>query len=222
MRQEYFLTMPLRDLFRGMRQVGRRADALGAVPAALRAGFKRIEARLVPSLKDALHAHDLRAAAAWVATGTGSDGTGSDGTGSEAAFLKVLAHLWDKSVAEQDRAVVIYSELLAQRRLHSLPAGSTGPARAAAILRALRDSHVFGPAPGLPLPLDAADQDHLDSLLAAVLIWLLAERETTLAAESWLFDLAVVLVGSDLPRLQASLADPAQLADLLQDLAGQL
>lgn len=211
MPQEFDLTMPLRDLFRGIGHMGRRADALGALPGALRGRLKELEARVASSLKGALTLEDIAQASAWLQTGKGSD----------AAFLKTLAHLWDRACSAREADGPIYSELLAQRRLAALEPALHGPAiqgpeRAIAAWRALRSGHIFGPAPGLPLALSAEDQDHVDTTLAAILIWCMAERESTLAAESWLFDLATVLATNALPDLRAS--DGAALAALAEQL----
>ncbi|GIX13456.1 MAG: hypothetical protein KatS3mg118_1415 [Paracoccaceae bacterium] len=214
------LSMPLRDALRGLAGVADLTEELleplrRAVPAPVLDALRALEGRGARLLEAGISEADIGAAAAFLA---GPSARRSDAF----ACARVLAFAWDH-LRRREEPSLLLSEVLTAARLGTIADRTAGPPmRAAQLVLALRDAHVAGRIPGLPVTLDEGEKAAIELRLCGLAVWLLAERGTSLAEEVRLLDLADALVAAESARLRAAMGDPAALAQALHEISDHL
>lgn len=219
------LQMPLRDAFRGLSTLAglteEAFEPLGSVlPERVRSNlaetFRRIEGMGADAIRANVSLEDIRQA---VAALTGK----ARRLGNLKRCAIVFAFAWDRAFEHEDIHPLL-SETLASARLSQTKgaSGSSPGKNAATILRLLRDTHVAGGVPGLPLGLSESERTVIDLHLFAITIWLLSVRAATMDEEMQLLDMALALTCVFEREVMASINDHDTLAATLDHLSEHL
>jgi len=221
------LTMPLRDVLRGVTSVAdvteevlEPAAALlpGPVQATFRSALATIEGAGSRAVTPVIDHGDIDRASAFL--------QGSD-TSREAleTFVNVLTYVWERSLSKNaDHPHILFSETIATASLMVKGRGEAASsyARTAAILMALRQANAASRLPGTPIAPSDDERAFIDQTLLSGCVWLLSDRAPDLAEEERLLDLASTLVQALAGDVAAGFADQDLLAEHLQSLADHL
>lgn len=213
------LTLPLRDLVRGVRQKtsaprAMLAPALDLLPGPLREIIKDL------SRSDDQSGHGTRAIrqpqmaviASSAAALRGEAAAASDTATAAAYAINVLLH------ARKARDLLVSETILAlcwHEARHQ-------PFAAATYLHALFDREPFGVAPGLLHSDPTLGSDERLRICIAVVLWLLADHNDEGIEEFELVKIAGWLAADCLEASKAKLDNPEQLQTMLIDIAGRI
>lgn len=218
------LRMPLRDMARGMaglasfgEQAVRNAPQILPLPLEklLRSAIKDVEAAATRNLNPDITQAEVLSASHFVV---------GDGTDAH-AFVHVLASGWEQLRSSRKNTIELFSETIATTRMTIDGGGGrlgAGPLHASGLLDLLRKSAAIGRPPGLPNQRASAEQAEVDINLFAVMLWLLAARPETLAAEQSLLELSAILTGVHKAAIIGAMGDRQALAIQLASLSEQL
>ncbi len=217
------LRMPVRDFVRGIAgfaNIG--AQAVRNVPSILpqpveerlRTAIMELEAAVAQILRADITTADILCASRFV-IGDGADAP---------CLVRVMAYAWEQLRSSRRNTRDLFSETVAATHLalEGTAALGSGPARACRIVGLLRRSGAIGMPPGLPLHRKSAEQEEVDLCLFAMVLWLLAERPETIAAEDNLLELSAILTLVHRAEVIASMDDGQALAFQLASLSEQL
>lgn len=130
------------------------------------------------------------------------------------AFARAASFGFEVALARLGRADLMASETLAAVAWRS--AGGTGPEAAARLVLALEQAHVAGLVPGTPLGIGTGEARVLRLAGAAVLLWMLVERDVR-DDEAGLLGLCLDVIGTIEAEVLAAGAE--DLARMLQQYA---
>ena len=213
------LKAPLRDALRGAAQMAGKADEAltpfkSALPdpvrTALREMVNSFEGGAKALLGPRITAQTIADAAAFL---NGS----AVNAATAAASAKVLAFAWD---SRPETSGIMLSEALTGICLTTL--GGETDHHAARVLLALRQAHVAGELPGLPVQPAPEALTQRDMHLAGLATWLLASRAETIEAETELLDLALALTAAYRTEILSAMDSLEDLSERLTTMAGHL
>lgn len=232
------LTMPLRDLRRGLMEAGRlprdlfrplvrpsdQAAAGTALPRALPRALPGPAREALALLRDAARRAEGRVFDAdapvpgEIARAAGALRTA--GRASDRTLARVVSFAIERVLADLPRARLLVSETVAAAVLAALPSRQgDGADRAARIALALLAGHAVGPVPGTPVPIAAEDRPVAMHAVHAALLWLLAERPDAGSDEPALLELCLRLTEGMAGEIDGAFASADRLAAELRALA---
>lgn len=221
------LSMPLRDVLRGVTSVADVTEEIlepaaallpGPVQATFRSALATVEGAGARAITPVIDHSDIDRASAFL---QGSDTS----RGALETFVNVLAYVWERSHSKTtDHPHVLFSETIAAASLVVKGRGEpvSPRVRAAAILMALRQANTASRLPGMPIAPSDDERALIDQTLLSGCVWLLSDRASDFSEEERLLDLALALVQALASDVTAGFADQDLLAEQIQSLADHL
>ncbi|WP_394689340.1 hypothetical protein [Hoeflea sp.] len=139
-------------------------------------------------------------------------------------FCRVFVQAWSRLLSLSSSKHLIVSEIVVAGGFERgwMKPGNTPEDTAANIVLSLRTMRAAGRFPGTPFPTSAEEQSDIDLTLYATVLWLLADREGSIAEENRLLELSFAFTTAQKDAVTSSLQAREALAISLQDLAEQL
>ncbi|MEM7613935.1 MAG: hypothetical protein AAF245_02750 [Pseudomonadota bacterium] len=215
------LSMPLRDVLRGLRGASVGAEELlepagKLVPGPLRDIMRSVMHAAEDAGREVLQAaiptaDEIADAAAY---------TARDGPRPERRVMaRVLTYGIESYLGRYTEDAMLVSETVTAVALQDVMSGPAPEGRAAGLVAALIESAAIGPAPGTPLSPSGEDAEGIHLASFATVLWLLVERAEMPEEEAALLDLCGGLTHSLRDEVLAAIRGEEGLSEKLSSLA---
>lgn len=217
------LSMPLRDVARGLRAAGHATEPLlrnagdvlpGGMADAMRKTVERageFGARGI-GVSDPSHAEIISASDALVNRTSGLPAVAK-------TVVAALQHLIEHHPEKPQMISETVTAMAIRSAFAKLPADAPSAEAGAAVVGALLQAHAVGQFPGTPLASGDTSQSIARRAVVSSVLWLLADRAEDLTQDIALLDLCEALVEGLETDAESAMEDPASLAELLAELA---